>query len=52
MSWNMIINKATISCLLNKDHGSSKWLFPARLILEKNPNDLFFENCFEQLNNK
>lgn len=51
MSWNMIINKATISCLLNKDHESSEWLFPARLILEKNPNDLFFENCFEQLNN-
>ena len=52
MSWNMIINKASISCLLNKDHISSNWLFPARLILEKNPNDLFFENCFEQLNNK
>ena len=52
MSWNMIINKASISCLLNKDHKSSDWLFPVRLILEKNPNDLFFENCFEQLNNK
>lgn len=52
MSWNMIINKATISCLLNKDHESSKWLFPARLILEKNSNDLFFENCFKELNNK
>jgi hypothetical protein len=52
ISWNMIINKATISCLLNPEHESSKWLFPARIILEKNPNDLFFENCFKELNNE
>lgn len=52
MSWNMVINKSTISCLLNPENPSSNWLFPARLILEKNPNDLFFENCFEELNNK
>ena len=52
ISWNMIINKATISCLLNPEHESSKWLFPARIILEKNPNDLFFENCFKELNDK
>ena len=51
MSWNMVINKATISCLLNPDHPSSDWLFPVRFILEKNPNDLFFENYFEELNN-
>jgi hypothetical protein len=51
MSWNMVINKATISCLLNPDHPSSDWLFPVRFILEKNPNDLFFENCFKRLNN-
>ena len=51
MSWNMVINKSTISCLLNKEHQRENWLFPARLILEKNPNDLFFENCFEELNN-
>jgi hypothetical protein len=52
MSWNMVINKATISCLLNPDHPSSNWLFPMRLILERNPNDLFFQNCFENLNNE
>jgi hypothetical protein len=51
MSWNMVINKATISCLLNPDHPSSDWLFPVRFILEKNPHDLFFENCFKRLNN-
>jgi hypothetical protein len=52
ISWNMIINKATISCLLNPEHESSNWLFPARIILEKNPNDLFFENCFKELNDE
>ena len=52
ISWNMIINKATISCLLNPEHESSKWLFPARIILEKNPNDLFFQNCFKELNDE
>jgi len=48
-SWNMIINKTTISCFLNPEHETSKWLFPIRLILKYNPNELFFEHIFDLL---
>lgn len=48
-SWNMIINKTTISCFLNPENKTSTWLFPIRLILNKNPNDLFFEHVFNLL---
>jgi len=51
-SWNMIINKTTIGCFLNPENETSKWLFPIRLILNKNPNDLFFENIFNLLQDK
>jgi hypothetical protein len=40
LSWNMIINKATINCIM-KNHDV---LFPMRIILDMNPETLFYDN--------
>jgi hypothetical protein len=43
LSWNMIINKATINCIM-KYHNV---LFPIRIILDIKPETLFYENILE-----
>jgi hypothetical protein len=43
LSWNMIINKATINCIM-KNHDV---LFPMRIILDMNPETLFYDNIFK-----
>ena len=40
LSWNMIINKATVNCIM--DH--HKILFPIRIILDMNLETLFYDN--------
>jgi hypothetical protein len=40
LSWNMIINKATVNCII-KYHDV---LFPIRIILDMNPEILFYDN--------
>jgi hypothetical protein len=40
LSWNMIINKATVNCII--DH--HKILFPIRIILDMNLETLFYDN--------
>jgi hypothetical protein len=43
LSWNMIINKATINCIMNYH----KILFPMRIILDMNPETLFYDNILQ-----
>jgi hypothetical protein len=43
LSWNLIINKATINCLMNHH----KILFPIRIILDMNPEKLFYDNILQ-----
>jgi hypothetical protein len=40
LSWNMIINKATVNCIMD----NHKILFPIRIILDMNPKTLFYDN--------
>ena len=40
LSWNMIINKATVNCIMD----NHKILFPIRIILDMNPETLFYDN--------
>ena len=43
LSWNLIINKATINCLMNHH----EILFPIRIILDMNPEKLFYDNILQ-----
>lgn len=43
LSWNIIINKATMSCLMNHHDV----LFPIRIILDMNPEKLFYDNLLQ-----
>jgi hypothetical protein len=43
LSWNMIINKATINCIMNHH----EVLFPMRIILDMNPETLFYDNILQ-----
>jgi hypothetical protein len=44
MSWSIPINKASISCIIN----NNPIQFPIRLLLETHPNNLFYENRFDE----
>ena len=44
MSWSIPINKASISCIIK----NNPMQFPIRLLLETHPNNLFYENRFDE----
>ncbi len=44
LSWNLIINKTSLSCLL-KNHDV---LFPIRIVLTEKPSQLFSDNIFQE----
>ena len=46
--WNLVINKASTSCIASYNND---WLFPIRIILNSNPNELFYVNMFDQMDN-
>jgi hypothetical protein len=43
LSWNLIINKATINCIMTHHDV----LFPIRIILDMNPEKLFYDNILQ-----
>jgi hypothetical protein len=43
--YNIMINKATIGCIANYNN----MLFPIRIILDMNPNIMFYENIYERI---
>lgn len=43
LSWNMIINKATINCIMNHHN----ILFPMRILLDMNPEKLLYDNILQ-----
>lgn len=43
--YNIMINKATIGCVANYND----MLFPIRIILDMNPNIMFYENIYERI---
>ena len=47
MSWSMPINKASISCIVK----NNPITYPIRLLLETHPNNLFYENRFDEFKN-
>ena len=40
LSWNMVINKATINCIMNNDTE----IFPIRIVLNMKPDKLYYDN--------
>ena len=40
LSWNMVINKATINCIMNNDTE----IFPIRIVLNMQPDKLYYDN--------
>ena len=46
--WNLVINKASTNCIASNNNN---WLFPIRIILDSNPNELFYVCMFENIIN-
>jgi hypothetical protein len=43
LSWNMIINKATLNCIMKND----KEIFPIRIVLNMQPHKLYYDNIMD-----